>query len=121
MLDLPKLLSPELIASGLIGLAMLGVVARNAIVGWAEARAKMKELERDPMVTAMGMAWDRDQMERIIVALETIAESQAIMSDNFQNTLQGKLADILERMDIAQSAMPKPRPRRKPRPKAKVL
>lgn len=138
MLEYLKALTPEVVAGGFLGLATLGVVVRNLILGWAEARTKMREAEKSsmsPFTAVMSVAWDKNQVERALVALENMGElmaiqtkhmelvskAQGIMSDQFQQTTQMKLTDILERMDlaeIAQSVKPKPVRRRRPKPKS---
>ncbi len=116
-------LNVELIAGGIVGLSMVGVVARNVIIGWAEARNKLKETEKSSvsLTTAMSISWDKDQIERAISAVERLAEShevqlkyseaiakaQGILSDNFQQTTHMKLNELLERLDD----MPQPNTR----------
>lgn len=104
-------LNAELIAGGIVGLSMVGVIVRNALMGWAEARTKLKETEKSltPLTAAMGMSWDRDQIERAIQALEriaeaheSVAESQGILSDNFQQSTQSKLDELLEKLEHVQ-------------------
>lgn len=114
-------LNVEMIAGGVVGLSMLGVIIRNAIYGWVEARAKLKESEKNlAPITAMSVSWDRDQIERALQLFErmaealelqcqhseAIAEAQGILSDNFQQTTQSKLDDLLKKLD---AAVPKPR------------
>jgi uncharacterized protein YfkK (UPF0435 family) len=104
---------------------MAGVVARGAISGFLEARAKMRENEKLAAATPFSIAgavWDRDQVERFLQmverigeCLEMIAKSQGIMSDNFQQSTQSKLNDLLEMIE-----KPKPKPRPRPRRKKPV-
>lgn len=111
-------LNVELIAGGIVGLSMIGVVARNVIIGWAEARSKLREAEKTsgPLATAVALTWDKNQIERAIVAIERIAEAheeqlkysaviakaQGILSDNFQQTTHMKLNELLEKLDDAE-------------------
>jgi hypothetical protein len=111
-------LNAELIAGGVVGLSMIGVIIRNAVLGWAEARTKLKASEASlgPLATAVAMGWDKNQIEvaiqaldRIAEALETnirhseaIAKAQGILSDSFQQTTHMKLNELLERLDDAQ-------------------
>lgn len=127
MLNLLSSLTAEVVASGIVGLIMLGVVARNVVSGWQEARKKMRESETsmNPLTTALSVSWDRDQIERALQALEDIAENlaqgakasqeiahaQGIMSDQFQQSTQSKLQDILKKLDQAEKA-PRTRARR---------
>lgn len=121
-------LSLEVIGSGLVGLIMVGVVSRNAILGFIEARSKMKDHEKNiqPFAAAMGLSWDRDQIERALQLLERISEvlelqakhmevvgrSQAILSDQFQQSTQSRLSEILGRLEEAEMQQhPRPRPR----------
>lgn len=121
MPELLKLLTPEVIASGLVGIIMAGVIARNVLLGYVEGRAKLKETEKSagPFMAAMGIGWDRDQTELVLQTLVRIAQALELISksqiDKFQQTTQSKLEDILDRMDQAEaeSAKPKPRPRRR--------
>ena len=126
MLDLLTGLSPEIIASGIVGLVMAGIVARNAILGWYEANKKMKESDKahSSMATAVSIGWDKNQIERALQTLEKIAEcleaqtlatgsiakAQGIMSDQFQQSTQSKLEHILERLEQAERTKPRSRP-----------
>lgn len=101
-------LDAELIAGGIVGLSMIGVIARNALLGWGEARTKIRDTERAiaPLSAAMAVTWDRDQIERFLQIAESIAEnmeiiakSQSILSDQFQQSTQSKLNDLLEKLD----------------------
>jgi hypothetical protein len=128
---LSQVLTPELIASGLVGLLLVGVAARNAILGWYEARKKIRESEKTstPFATALSLSWDKDQVERALQILERLAENmelqtkyseaiaraQGILSDSFQQTTQSKLDHLLERIDHAEQTHPI---RRRPRKKA---
>lgn len=125
-------LTPELLASGLVGLVMTGIVARGAIMGFIEARAKMREHEKsivvNPTVSLASAVWDRDQVERFLQYIErigevlemqanfteAIAKSQGILSDSFQQSTQLKLNDLLEMLDKSKPG-PRPRARRKPK------
>ena len=123
MLDWLAGLNAELIAGGVVGISMLGVIIRNAILGWAEARTKLKEAEKSmtPLTTAMAVTWDRDQIERSLQLLERIAEAlelslkhseaiakaQGVLSDQFQQTTHMKLNELLEKLDD----MPQPNTR----------
>lgn len=120
-------LTPELIASGLVGIVMAGIVARGAITGFIEARAKMREHEKvvssNPFAVT-GAIWDRDQIERFLQYIERIGEvlemqarytemiakSQGILSDSYQQSTQSKLNDLLEMLEKTE-AKPKPRQR----------
>jgi hypothetical protein len=133
-MDLPEL-TPELIGSGLVGLVMSGIVARGAIMGFIDARSKMREHEKlgagNPFTSVAGALWDRDQMERLMQLLERIGEalemqsrytemiakSQSILSDSYQQSTQSKLNDLLEMLEKAESR-PKPRPRARRKPKS---
>lgn len=126
-------LTPELIASGLVGLVMSGIVARGAIMGFLEARAKMKESEKialtSPAVAIASAIWDKDQVERFLQYMEHIGEvlemqakyteqiarAQGILSDNFQQSTQSKLNDLLDILEKKESGQhrPRPRPRKK--------
>lgn len=124
-------LTLELVASGLVGLIMAGIVARSAIMGFIEARTKMKEAEKavvaNPLVSIASAIWDKNQVERFLQLIENIGEAleiqakhteaiakaQGILSDSFQQTTQSRLNDILERLDQAEAPRPRPRPRRK--------
>lgn len=113
MLEMLKAIDPEYFAGALVGLAMLGAITRNFILGWYEAYGKIKEVEKSPLTTAMSLSWDKDQIERFLQLMETIAEcleinathtasiakAQGIMSDKFQQTTQSKLDELLERLD----------------------
>lgn len=104
-------LDVELIAGGVVGLSMVGVIARNAILGWAEAKNKIRDQERSiaPLTAALAVTWDRDQIERLLRHVESIGEnmeiiakSQSILSDQFQQSTQSKLNDLLEKLDDVQ-------------------
>lgn len=114
MLDSLPSLTLEILASGIVGLIMLGVVARNAMIGWLEASRKLKQNETTVgPISTMGLAWDRDQVERALQLLErighgieiqnkhseAIAKAQGILSDNFQKTTHERLDDILKRLE----------------------
>lgn len=101
-------LDAELIAGGIVGLSMVGVIMRNVVLGWAEARTKIKDSEKafGPLAAAIAVTWDRDQIERLLQISESIAEnmeiiakSQSILSDQFQQSTQSKLNDLLEKLD----------------------
>jgi biopolymer transport protein ExbB/TolQ len=120
MLEILQSLNGEMIAGGIVGLVMIGVAARNAIIGWHEAMRKVKAAETNtaPMVAALSVSWDRDQIERALQLLEKIADAiaanaryseqisnaQKILADQFQQTTHEKLEDILERLDHAEKA-----------------
>lgn len=112
MLGLFEGLTPELVAGAFVGFTMVGVIVRNALLGWYEANAKMKEGEKSmsPLINAMSISWDRNQIERALAALEGAAESleliakaQSIMSDQFQQTTQSKLNELLEKLARAEN------------------
>lgn len=128
MWDLLGSLSSEYIAGGIVGLLMLGVLIRNVIGGFREAMKKYNESQKaslGPIASAMSISWDRDQIERALQALETIAENsqeqtrymsavskaQGIMSDRFQTNTQDRLQDILTRLDVAEKNQRPPRKR----------
>ncbi len=133
-------LTPELIASGLVGIIMAGIVARGAIMGFIEARSKMKEHEKNIVSSSnpfavTGAIWDRDQIERFLQHIERIGEvlemqarftemiakSQNILSDSYQQSTQSKLNDLLEMLEKVESKpKPRPRPRRKSREKPRT-
>ena len=129
MLGLLGSLTPEIIASGIIGFFMMGVVIRNVVVGWRDAQSKIREKERSsgPLSTAFSVGWNADQIERALQTLENIAENlalqvkhteaisraQGLMSDQFQQTTQSRLNDILERLDKAETKNPVQRPSRR--------
>ncbi len=124
-MDLFPGLTLELVASGIVGLVMAGIVARGAIMGFIEARAKMKETEKaaaaGPTIAIASAIWDKDQVERFLQIMERIAEvtensarhteaiakAQGILSDSFQQSTQSKLNELLERLDD----MPQPNTR----------
>lgn len=124
MLDLLTGLGAEVVATGIVGLLMLGVVVRNVFLGWNEALKKMKAAESGmtPMATAVAIGWDRDQIERALQTLEAIAEAlalnskhaeaiskaQGILADQFQQSTREKLEDILERLDKAERDQTRP-------------
>lgn len=130
-MDIFKGLTLELVASGIVGLVMAGIVARGAIMGFIEARTKMREAEKaaaaNPYTAIASAIWDKDQIERFLQLIENIGEvlelqakhteaiakAQGILSDSFQQTTQSRLNDILERLDQAEAPKPRPRPRRK--------
>lgn len=101
-------LDAELIAGGIVGLSMIGVIIRNALLGWADAKKRVVDNERAlaPLSAAMAVTWDRDQIERLLQITESIAEnmeiiakSQSILSDQFQQSTHSKLNDLLEKLD----------------------
>lgn len=116
-MDLFQGLTLELVASGIVGLVMAGIVARGAIMGFIEARAKMKEAEKataaGPYAAIASAIWDKDQVERFLQTVERIAEvmelqavhseaiakAQGILSDSFQQSTQSKLNELLEKLD----------------------
>jgi len=108
---------------------MVGLIARNALFGWVEAKKKLSDNQSavEALTTAVSLTWDRNQIERALQLLESIAhslesqarnteaiahslESQArnteaiahsegILSDSFQQSTQSKLDDLLHRLD----------------------
>ena len=116
-MDLFQGLTLELVASGIVGLVMAGIVARGAIMGFIEARAKMKETEKavaaSPTIAIASAIWDKDQVERFLQIMERIAEvmenqaehtasiakAQGILSDSFQQSTQSKLNELLHRLE----------------------
>lgn len=125
MLEILKSLDTEVIAGGLVGLTMVGLVVRNAVIGWYEARAKINENSKSmsPMgsiVTAMSLTWNKDQIERFLQVHEAISESLELLgraaeniaktqSDQFQQLTKSKLDDILKRLEEAEHAKPRTR------------
>lgn len=109
----------ELIAGGVVGLSMVGLIARNALFGWVEAKKKLSDNQSavGALTTAVSLTWDRNQIERALQLLESIAHSlenqarsteaiahsQGILSDSFQQSTQSKLDDLLQRLDNVQA------------------
>lgn len=114
-------LNTDIILQGLTGLFLL-------LWAFKEAR-KVKEetakalaaptTPKNPLVAAIGMGWDRDQLERLLQigermaaaqesqAAETakIAKAQQALADQKQTDLQEKMEELLARM----GDMPSPR------------
>lgn len=137
MPELLKSLTLEFVASGLVGLITLGVIVRSVLLGWAEARSKINTGNKNigPIASALSMSWDKDQIERALQALESIAEAmdlqckftgaiaeaQGVMSDQFQQTTQSKLNELLDRLDTAETGKRTTPRRRRSRAKPKSI
>lgn len=80
MADLATGISLDNLASGFIGIILLGMIIKKMFDGYVEARQKIKDQAHNPIFNAMAMTWDRDQQERFIQLIErmaTASESQA--------------------------------------------
>lgn len=127
MLESLMNLNAEVVAGGIVGFVMLGVVIRNVIIGWREAMRTTQTARPAAMTQAFAVSWDRDQIERALQTLERIAEgismnakasegisrAQAILADQFQQSTQEKLEHILERLDEAERNRQASRPVRR--------
>jgi len=120
-MELLRQLGVEWVAGAIVGLLTFGTIARSAIHGWIESRKKLKEMESNvgPMRTALSISWDRDQIERALQALESMAKSsaivaaaQALLSDKERTDAKETMEEILERLSVAERTQ---RPPRKPR------
>lgn len=118
---MPTSIDTELVASSLVGLVMIGVIIRNAILGWYEARIKMKTPGYDTAsVTSVFTSWEHDKIEEFLrltksIAdnLTSIAQAQTIMADQFQKNTQDKLDDLFDQLEnMKPSARAKPTRRR---------
>lgn len=135
MLELLKSLTPEAVTGIILGCTTLGIVTRSVFVGWTEARARLNSSagSAGPLASAIALTWDKDQVERALQALEAIAEAmdlqckftgaiaeaQGVMSDQFQQTTQSKLNELLDRLDTAETGKRTTPRRRRPRAKPK--
>lgn len=104
--EIPTSLSIEYIASGLVGLVMLGLMAKRLIEGYAEARKHMASQSANPIIQAMANTWDKNQqerflqlLERLVLAAEVQAKHQGALADRQQMDIQEKLDTLLERLD----------------------
>ncbi|NMG39785.1 hypothetical protein GRZ55_11075 [Chelativorans sp. ZYF759] len=61
-------------------------------------------------ITAMGLALDRDQMERGLSYLSRIAKALEAMSDKRQADMQGTLEEIVEHLKQPQSTRARKKP-----------
>jgi hypothetical protein len=105
-------LTAEIIAGGLVGFIMLGVVIRNVLIGWREATNNSKGGNSHAMTTALSVSWDRDQIDRALEYLETIAKSQSVLADRFQHTTHSRLDELMDKLDHIENVPQRPRPRR---------
>lgn len=122
MLELQTTPTFELIASGLVGLTMIGVVARNAFLGWYDARSKIKESEKAFPLSALPhvTTWDQAHVERFLNTfeeisntlksqvkfIEVISRSQELRSDQFQQSTQSRLDDIIDKLGVVEHKPP---------------
>lgn len=98
----------DIILQGLTGLFIL-------LWAFKEAR-KVKEetakalsgsaAQKNPMVAAIGMAWDRDQLERLLQLVERIAKAQEVQAAEVQKVAKAQEAlanqqqiDLQEKID----------------------
>lgn len=123
------LLTPDIIGYGLAGLLIFGLIVRNFVKGWFEARSQASSIGSNTaaMVGAVSIQWDRDQREiflqtmvRIAVAQEMqakhqegVAQAAAALADKHRQHTDNQLEQILERLDKAEVEQDRPpRPRR---------
>lgn len=96
-------LSTELLIQGLTGLCILFWVLKDAIKVRRETR---QAVQPNPMVTAVTMAWDSDQKERLLqlverlaIAAETQAKLQASMAGSWDALADRQKVELTERFD----------------------
>lgn len=100
-------LSIEMVASGIVGLVLFGMMVKRAIEGYIDTRRHMNSSNpNNSMVTAMSVSWDRDQQERLLQMIERIADSLVRQADSQeqlvsrqQHDMQTQLDYIVKRMD----------------------
>lgn len=125
----------ETIASGIVGLLTGGAILRSVFKGWIEAKAQAANVGANAaaMVSAVSIGFDKDErtaivsfLERIAKGIEAISVSQAALVNEQSKEMDGKLDELLAKMDDAEAARDRNRrasdlqaARRKPRPRAK--
>jgi hypothetical protein len=92
-------LSLEGIASGLVGLLLIGAIIKKAVDGWYEAKTHVQAEKRNPIITAVAAAWDRDQQERVIQLIERMTIALETLSDRQAEEMQKQLNWLVERVD----------------------
>lgn len=98
-------LTPEVIASGIVGIVLASAVLRSFFRGWIEAKAQAQSTGNNAaMVNAVAIGFERDQRElmvqylgRIAVAIERQSEAQVRMSDAQQRDMAAGIDELLER------------------------
>lgn len=120
MTDIPSL-SIETIASGVVGLLIIGAIVKQAMGGWSEARKHIKAEASNPIISAVAAAWDRDEKERLLVFVERIAvavEKQAgaqlDMVNQQTQDMREKIEWLIEEMKSKPRMPSRRRPKRKP-------
>lgn len=96
MAEVPTTISLELIASGVVGLLLLGTVARRAIEGYLEA----KKMIKGPVLLPAG---DHDKLqsvfERIAAAVERQADYLEELANRRQHDMEAQISDIAKRLE----------------------
>ncbi len=125
---LDSLLPTEAISAAIAGLVLLGIIIRQAVKGWLDARAQAAAMGSNAaaMVGAVSIGFERDQRELMLQYLERIAkaqEEQAIrmkeiagvqlsIADKHRIEQDEKLDEILARLDEAEQQTHPPSRRR---------
>lgn len=111
MAELPTTISLELIASGLVGLLLLGTVARRAIEGYLEAQKMIKA----PVSVLPAVDHDRLLMvlERIAVSVERQAHYMEELANRRQHDMETQISDIAKRLEGMSSRTTSARRQRK--------
>lgn len=123
-----SLLTPEGIGTGIAGLLIAGLIIRNAVRGWVEAKSQTSGIGSNTvaMVGAVSMQWDRDQRELLLQTLiriadahelqaqhqRDVADAAATLADRHRQNTEDKLGQILERLDQAEQEQRRSPPRR---------
>lgn len=111
-------IAPDWLVQGIIGVVAGGAMLRSFLVGWVDAKAKLKLGQpvggaNGTMVTAVSIGWKDSQIEKIVQAAETLAaaastytqkekdEAAAALLDN--NALLRKL--LLKLSDVEEQAI----------------
>lgn len=114
------ILDLQTLASGLVGLFLLGALFKRAFDGYIETKARVKQTVAAPLLNAVSITWDRDQqerflhlIERLVTATETSVRVQRISlrrarlaQDTFskrQGIILERLEDLINRADDSKS------------------
>ena len=103
-------LNTDIILQGLTGLFILFWAFKEARKVKEETSKALtaSPAQKNPMVAAIGMAWDRDQLERLLQLVERIAKAQEVQAAEVQkvakaqealaNQQQADLQDKIDRL-----------------------
>lgn len=83
----------------IIGFLLLGIATATREYFKTETKAVPPSPTTQAFISAVGMGWaDREQIERHLEALESIALSLRAIADNRQTKLSEKMDDLIDRL-----------------------